>query len=83
MEGLDFAEDNALLPNIKTQVNINEQEIVDTFTYLGRVASSAGKLKVGIPKTTWRGTTEQERTKLDWISWVSARSIAKDRQRWR
>ena len=42
-----------------------------------------GRRKVGRPKTTWRRTTEQERTKLGWNSWASARTVAKDRQRWR
>ena len=41
-----------------------------------------GRRKVGRPKTTWRGTTEQERTKLGWNSSASARTVAKDRQRW-
>ena len=38
--------------------------------------------KVGRPKTTWRGTTEYERTKLGWNSFLSARTVANDRQRW-
>ena len=42
-----------------------------------------GKRKVGRPKTTWRRTTEQERSQLGWSSWASARMAAKDRQRWR
>jgi hypothetical protein len=39
------------------------------------------KRKVGRPKTTWRRTTEQERTELGWNTWASARAVAKDRRR--
>ena len=38
--------------------------------------------KVGRRKTTWRRTTEQERTKHGWNNLLSARTVAKDRQRW-
>ena len=42
-----------------------------------------GKRRVGWPKTTWRRTTEQERSELGWNSWASARAVARDRGRWR
>ena len=42
-----------------------------------------GKRRVGRPKTTWRRTTEQERSELGWNSWASARAVARDRCRWR
>ena len=42
-----------------------------------------GKRKVGRPKTTWRRTVETERTSLGWNSWASARTVAKDRVRWK
>ncbi|XP_063447098.1 uncharacterized protein LOC134726617 [Mytilus trossulus] len=42
-----------------------------------------GKRKVGRPKTSWRRTVETERTSLGWNSWASARTVAKDRVRWK
>ncbi|KAK3091455.1 hypothetical protein FSP39_019953 [Pinctada imbricata] len=42
-----------------------------------------GKRKVGRPKTTWRRTTEKERSELGWNSWVSARAVARDRGKWK
>ena len=42
-----------------------------------------GKRRVGRPKTTWRRTTEQERSELGWNSWALARAVARDRGRWR
>ncbi|KAK3084362.1 hypothetical protein FSP39_012217 [Pinctada imbricata] len=42
-----------------------------------------GKRKVGRQKTTWRRTTEQERSELGWNSWASARAVARDRGRWK
>ncbi|XP_053400610.1 uncharacterized protein LOC128557341 [Mercenaria mercenaria] len=42
-----------------------------------------GKRKVGRPKTTWRRTTEQERKRLGWNSWATARTAAKDRTQWK
>ena len=42
-----------------------------------------GKRKVGRPKTTWRRTVEQERTKAGWKTWNQARVVAADRTKWR
>jgi hypothetical protein len=45
--------------------------------------ATMGERKVGRPKPTWRRTTEQERTELGWNTWVSARAVARDGNRWK
>ena len=42
-----------------------------------------GKRRVGRPKTTWRRTVESERNSLGWNGWGTARTVARDRTRWK
>ena len=42
-----------------------------------------GKRKVGLPKTTWRMTVETERDTLGMNSWTRAKTVTKDRDKWK
>ena len=42
-----------------------------------------GKRRLGRPKTTWRRTVETERNSLGWNGWGTARTVARDRTRWK
>jgi len=42
-----------------------------------------GKRARGRPKTTWRKMVEKERKTAGWRSWQHARTVAKDRRKWK
>ena len=42
-----------------------------------------GKRSVGRPKTTWRRTVESERCQLGWEGWGVAKTVAKEREKWK
>ena len=55
----------------------------DNNSFIAMTWAPEGKRKIGRPKTTWRRTVEKERGEMGWSSWHQARTVAKDRDRWR